>query len=187
MNKLKLLLIFVFLIFSQFVFSQFYETGQDPASVKYNYINTEHFKIIYPIELENKAQEIANKVEFIYPIVSKSLDHYPSKIPILIHNSTVQSNGFVVWAPKRIELYLSSILDDYNEDYLNYLLVHEFRHVVQTDKINKGFSKVLSYFFGQGATGAILGLYAPLWFLEGDAVVSARDKHTVRHRFEDGL
>jgi hypothetical protein len=56
------------------------------------------------------------------------------------------------------------------------LLVHEYRHVVQVDKLNQGFTRGLGWIFGQQAVGAVLGLYLPLWFLEGDAVVSETER-----------
>ena len=78
--------------------------------------------------------------------------------------------GLTTWAPKRIELYPCPPQDIYGEEWLEQLAIHEYRHAVQTAKMNKGFTRVLSWIFGEQATGGILGLYIPRWFLEGDAV-----------------
>ena len=48
----------------------------------------------------------------------------------------------VVWAPKRMELFsIASTSKDY-VDFYQHLAVHEFRHVVQTDKINSARNRV---------------------------------------------
>jgi len=76
----------------------------------------------------------------------------------------------VLWAPKRMEIFTCPPQDTYAENWLQQLAIHEYRHVVQIDKLNQGMTKVLTYVFGEQATGAILGLFIPLWLVEGDAV-----------------
>lgn len=159
------------LILTGSVFSQFYSTGQDPASVKWKQINTDHFQIIFPADYEIYAQQTANILEYSYHNVSKSLQHNPKKISVIIHSQTIRSNGYVAWAPKRIELYPVPPQDMYNESSLQQLCIHELRHVVQIDKLNQGITKVLSLVFGQQATGLVAG-QLPIWFYEGDAVAT---------------
>jgi hypothetical protein len=36
--------------------------------------------------------------------------------------------------------------------------------------MNQGMTKILTYLFGEQITAAVLGLYVPFWFIEGDAV-----------------
>jgi hypothetical protein len=110
--------------------------------------------------------------EKIYLFGGYSLGHNPKRIDVLIHSRSAYSNGFVSWAPKRIELFPTPDQDIFAQDYLEQLAIHEFRHVVQIDKLNKGFTKALSFLFGQQAIGAVLGVYVPTWFLEGDAVMA---------------
>ena len=50
------------------------------------------------------------------------------------------------------------------------MCVHEFRHVVQLDKVNQGLTKDLYYLFGEIFPIAVVGVYVPMWFMEGDAV-----------------
>lgn len=149
--------------------AQFYSTGQDPAKTKWNQINTEHFQIIYPQEFAAKAQYIAKTLDYYYDLAGNSLNHKPEKISVIIHNQTIVSNGYVAWAPKRVELYTTPSQDTYPDLWLNHLCVHELRHVVQIDKLNQGLTKILSIAFGQQATGLVSG-HLPYWFLEGDAV-----------------
>jgi hypothetical protein len=38
------------------------------------------------------------------------------------------------------------------------------------DMLNKGFTRGLSWLFGEQATAIVSGLFVPMWFMEGDAV-----------------
>lgn len=163
----------LFLLISTFVNTnskaQFYSTGQDPASAKWEQIKTENFQIIFQEKFINKAQEVANILEYYYQIAGNSLDHQPKKISVILHNQTLLSNGYVAWAPKRMELFVTPPQDGYPDPWLEHLCIHELRHVVQIDKLNQGITKILSIVFGQQATGLVAG-QLPMWYLEGDAV-----------------
>ena len=152
-------------------FTQYYESGQDPASLKWRHIHTEHFHIIYPESFLNEGQRLANILEYAYTLVPYTLNHNPKKIPVIVHNYSSRSNGFVAWAPKRIELFPVPAANSYPQDELEQLVLHELRHVVQLDKLNQGFSKGLSIVFGEQAVGALSAML-PLWYLEGDAVAT---------------
>jgi len=151
--------------------AQFYESGTEPASVRWQQIQTEHFRVIFPVDADQDGQRAANVLEYIYSAEGKTLNHRPEKIPVVLHNRTAFSNGFVSWAPKRSEWFLTPPQDNYAQNWLDQLAVHEYRHVVQIDKLNQGITKVLGLAAGQQAVGAISGLI-PLWFLEGDAVAA---------------
>ncbi|MFO7978301.1 MAG: hypothetical protein R6U64_06535, partial [Bacteroidales bacterium] len=150
--------------------AQFHSVGQDPASVRWSQVQTEHFQVIFPEEYLQKARYVADVLEYAYTHGGKSLGHNPRKVPVIIHNQTVVANGFVSWAPKRLEMYTNPPQDHDGHDWMESLAVHEFRHVVQIDKLNQGITRVLSTLLGEQATGIVLGLYVPLWFMEGDAV-----------------
>ncbi len=168
----KCLIIYVFVIMWFPVNAQYYSSGADPASTKWSKIETENFKIVFPDFYEEQGQYIAKVMEKVYRLGSKSLNHNPKKVSILVHAQTAYSNGFVTWAPKRMELYTTPHQQMYAQDWIQQLAIHEFRHVGQIDKLNNGFSKMLSFILGDQAIGAVLGLYVPMWFLEGDAVAA---------------
>lgn len=159
-------------LLNQTVFGQYYDSGQDPWSVKYRQIQTEHFQVVFPQGLENEAQRVANLLSLSYDYVSSSLGHKPKKISVLIHNKSVISNAWVGWAPKRMELFTNPPQDNYSQDWMEQLAIHELRHVVQMDKMNQGMTKLLGLLFGQQASAAIIGIYVPLWLIEGDAVLA---------------
>jgi len=165
----RLIISFLFFLFIGSVSGQFYDFGQEPPSVKWKVIETEHFKIVFPNDFERKSQSLAQLMEKNYLKNCNQLKHQPSKIPLIIHNQTVYSNAFVTWAPKRIEFFTFPDPEQYPNDWLSELSVHEYRHVIQIDKLNQGFTKILSFILGQQATGVVAGMM-PLWFIEGDAV-----------------
>jgi Tol biopolymer transport system component len=162
--------------------AQFYITGQPPASVKWKQINTEYFKLIYPETFSSQAFRLAGLLEDSRDLTSHTLGHRPAKIPVLVHNHNSRSNGLVVWAPKRMELYTTPPQSAPGGEWLQHLAVHEQRHVVQIDKMNKGLTKFAFHLFGEQASGIALG-QLPFWFLEGDAVLTETTlTHTGRGR-----
>ena len=101
---------------------------------------------------------------------TQTLSRQPKKAPIVLHDQTIIPNAFTIWAPKRMEFYTCPSQTTYPQDWLKQLAIHEYRHFVQMDKLNQGFTKWMSYLLGEQGTGITLGLYMPTWFMEGDAV-----------------
>jgi hypothetical protein len=148
------------------VFSQIFSAEQNPPSIKWSQINSSNFQIIYPTQLEDEAQRMANTLEHIIGGVSKSLNIKPRKISIILQNQSVISNGFVQLAPRRSEFFTTPPQNIDFQDWLNSLAVHELRHVVQFDKL---IPNLKAPFFEELAL-AIFGISLPPWFYEGDAV-----------------
>ncbi len=172
MKAIKCAIFCLFLLFCHSSYGQYYSTGSDPSNIKWKQIKSPFFKVVYPDDFESEAKRFISMLDSLYLYGGYTLKHSPKPIPVLIHSKSAYSNGLVSWAPKRMEIYPTPGQSVFAQDYLEQLAIHEFRHVVQIDKLNAGFTKVLSYPFGQQAVGAILGLYVPLWFLEGDATLS---------------
>ena len=151
--------------------AQYFMLGQEPASTKWQQINSENFQLIFSENFTEKAQHVANILEYSYDRVSSSLEHKPGKVSVIIHNQSVTSNGFVAPAPHRMELYSVPPQDNHPMPWLEHLCIHEMRHWVQIDKLDQGLTRVLNYVFGEQATAAVAGLM-PMWYFEGDAVIS---------------
>ncbi|MFA6201228.1 MAG: hypothetical protein WC679_12570 [Bacteroidales bacterium] len=165
-------LFFFLLIFSNNTFSQYYNSGTDNGFIKWRQIKTDKFQIIYPDFYEKKAQEFASVLQTVHNVVGKSLNAPPPNIPFLLHTNTAYSNGLSVWAPKRIELWMTTSPTNYAYPWSWQLAIHEWRHSVQVYALKKGVSKALINTFGEHIYGLLLGIYIPNWFLEGDAVVA---------------
>jgi hypothetical protein len=164
-------LLFLICFITRPIYGQFFNDGQDPSSIKWRQINSEHFKVIFSSDFEAEANRLVNLLEYAHKLSGNTLHQNIKKIPILIHNYSVESDGLTVWAPKRIEIFPVSPQDIYPEDWFEQLSLHELRHVAQLEKINQGTTKFLGYFFGQQAAGGI-SFFAQPWLLEGDAVTT---------------
>ncbi len=159
-------------IFCTFTQAQFYNTGSDPASVRWSQIKTDKFQIIFPNEANTDAQRIANTLTLTTTHTASGISSNIKKpIKIVFHNQNILSNGYVVWAPRRMELITTMPQRSYAQNYIDQLALHEYRHVAQVEKLNQGFTRGLSFLMGEIAPGAVTGIL-PLWFLEGDAVVN---------------
>jgi hypothetical protein len=162
----------IFLLISLFAEAQYFTTGEDPASLRWRQLSTDHFRLIYPLHFEEKAQQMAQNFEKVYRFNGYSLNHNPRKISVIFHTQTVRSNGLVAWAPRRMELFTPPHQDIYAQDWLEQLALHEFRHVVQVDKVASHVPFFVKALLGEQGIALITGLYLPFWFLEGDAVVA---------------
>lgn len=162
--------LFLILLLSHAGFSQYYSTGEDPSDIQWKQIDNVSYRIIFPVEQEANAQHIANIIDQIEEKRNKSLLVNPPKFNIILHGRSATSNGMVAWAPKRMELYPVCPQTNTSNVWMDKLVLHEYRHVLQMSKLEQGMGKFLTYLFGQQITGAVVGLYLPKWFLEGDAV-----------------
>lgn len=171
MNKIKLLIVLI-IFCVQSAKAQYFQTGQDPSLIKWKQINTDNFQVVYPEEFEKQAQRVSFVLEKVYEYGFRSLDFRPRKISVILHTRTVNSNGLVAWAPKRIELFTTPHQQIYSQDWLEQLALHEFRHLVQLDKIQSELPILVKAILGEQATAIVTGAYLPFWFLEGDAVVT---------------
>lgn len=186
MRKYLFLVFFVSLISTSFLLAQT-TLPNLPPSIKWQQLNTPHFKIIYPQGFETQGQRMANTLEHLYLPVSKSLNASPRKISIILQNQHAVSNGFVTLGPRRSEFYTMAP-QDYNfsgtNDWLDMLAVHEFRHVVQYDRSRTGFTKFIGYLLGDYSRNATASGSVPSWFWEGDAVgIETALTHSGRGRF----
>src|SRR5690554_2840821 len=164
--KYKLIRVLSFIICtinSTVAYSQLFELEQSPPSVKWRQINTSKYRLIYPVEVEKDAQFVANLLDKNMQSIGMSIRTNPRKIPILLRNQSVVSNGFVQLSPRRSEFFITAPQNSDPINWLKSLTIHEYRHVVQIDKLTPKppFELIgLAYF----------GISLPSWFYEGDAV-----------------
>ena len=149
------------------VSAQFVNFGQDRPSCAGSNQNR-RFSNYIPDFFEENAQKAASIFSLLYHHAN-TLQLHPKKISIIMHADGGVSNGNVALAPRKSELYTMPSQDP-TDDWLEHLCVHEFRHVVQLDKVNQGLTKDLYYLFGEIFPIAVVGVYVPMWFMEGDAV-----------------
>ena len=160
------LLLLTLTFVSHSTFAQLFGGEQNPLSVRWRQINTAGFRIIFPSELENEAQRMANTISYIFPYEGSSLGVRKTTLPILFQNRGVIANGFVQLGPKKSEFNTTPPQQFDSQDWLNNLAVHELRHAAQFDKLTGG----RAYPFPEEIYFAWMGASIPLWFFEGDAV-----------------
>jgi hypothetical protein len=171
MKFLRTLSCFCIILFSAVSSAQYYNTGQDPASLKWMQIKTGKFTVIYPQTYGDAGIDFARSLDNAYSKLTSLYTEKKFRIPVIIHNYTTQSNGYVAWAPSRMEIYPTPDQNSIPLDPNTQLPIHELTHVLQLESLNKGFTKVMTYITGQQFPGIVSSLL-PLWFLEGDAVFS---------------
>lgn len=158
--------------------AQFYIAGDDPGSLKWNYIRTPNYKVIYPVGTDSLARAYARALETNRTRVALSAGYLPGETywrttPVVLHTHTAHANGSVGWAPMRMDLY--TLPEAYNPETLPWvqeLCIHENRHVAQMQFAADGILRPFTYIFGEAATGLFSGMFPNYWMLEGDAVAA---------------
>jgi hypothetical protein len=147
----------------------------NPTSISWQQIKTDHFRILFQKGFDLQAQRMANTLEQIRKAESRTLGTEPRRISVILQNQSSESNGFVSILPRRSEFFTLPP-QDYNfigtNDWLNLLATHEFRHVVQYQHATRGFNKFIYYLFGSTTLAGFSQAAVPQWFWEGDAVAT---------------
>ena len=155
------------------IYAQYYTLGNDPYK-KWRQIHTEHYKIVYPAEIDSLARVFAANIESVRSEVMRPLDIDPAPISVILHSFSAKSNGSVAWAPKRVDMYTTPAMYNYMaEPWVYDLSLHESRHVGQMESFKKGgFFRIGSYIIGQQMFGIGAALWPSKQFLEGDATAA---------------
>lgn len=165
----KLIFTCFFLLFIFFSNAQ----EQNPPSILWKSIETPHFQIIFPSEIEGKAQNVANFMERACKYDTSSLITHPKRVSLVLNNRAMISNAYAALAPRYMQFYLKppqKVTDLSSLNWTQLLAIHEYRHIVQYAKNNARFTKFMSYLFGD--IGQLMMQWSiPDWFFEGDAVV----------------
>jgi len=164
--------LFVLFICSAQLNAQYFLNGQEPASVKWEQIKTNDFQIIYPSNYSKQAQYYINVLKLSQPAINASYQSNLRRISVILHNNTTTSNAMVPIAPLRAEFYEMPSQNMYPQIWQDQLTLHEYRHVVQINKMRQGMTQGLHYVFGEQGVALVMGLWLPFWFIEGDAVYS---------------
>lgn len=170
MKKIFLVVVFCFALTQ--LSAQYFLSGQDPAALRWKQMKSPHFKIIFPTGNQKEAQYIASLLETSYPYLRKGLNADAKTTPLILHTKSVISNATTAWAPRRLDFFHTPPQDSYAQEWFKQLSLHELEHIVQFSSLEKGFGKVVKAITGQQGAAAIMGVFVPTWFLEGDAVVT---------------
>ena len=145
---------------------------QNPPGLDWRQIQTKRFKIVFPEAITADAQRVANTLEHIYGPVSKTLPGQQKPLEVALFNQSTLPNGFVALAPRR-SVWFSTPAQDaglISGEWYQTLAIHELRHVVQFDRMRRGFVRLAWALSGETGEAVISNLLTPLWLWEGDAV-----------------
>jgi hypothetical protein len=144
---------------------------QNPPALRWQEVRTPHFRVLYPAGFDTAAQRTASRLEAVHGPDGATLGVQAHPIAVVLQNQTAVSNGFVTFLPRHAEFFTTP---DQGQglgtvDWLDGLVVHEFRHVNQFDKARQGIGRALVPLLGEGGLG-VGAVGVPQWFFEGDAV-----------------
>ena len=158
--------------------AQFYTMGEDPGGLRWNYVETPTYRVIYPRGLDSLGRAYAAALERFAGPVGGSIGirpnaSYRNRMPVVLHAHSVLSNGQVTWTPRRMELLtLPEAFRPEPTPWITQLAVHESRHVAQMQPGAGRPFRWLGVLSGQLAAGGLSAVYGGPAFLEGDAVVA---------------
>ncbi|WP_081166461.1 TolB family protein [Niastella populi] len=149
--------------------------GGHPPSTKWNQINNDTLRLIFPanLALEKQAADIAATIQRLGVQTLPTIGDRIRKVSIVLQPRTTISNAYVALGPWRSEFYLmppQSAFDLGTTPWYHALALHEYRHIQQYNNFRKGLSRVAYYLFGQEGLAMANSAAIPNWFWEGDAV-----------------
>ncbi len=147
---------------------------QQPPGLAWRKIETSHFEVVFPAEIEPEGQRVANLLEQVLEPLGKTLPRKSRRISVILMNQLTVSNGYVTFQPRYAGFYSvppQSVFAGLT-DWYTLLATHEGRHMTQADKLNRGFTRVGGLLFGDAGRFAFSFLAMPMWFWEGDAVAT---------------
>ncbi|MBN2613745.1 MAG: hypothetical protein JXB00_19465 [Bacteroidales bacterium] len=148
---------------------------QPPPSLRWYKISTPGYRVFFPKGLENEALKAASLMDYITEIVPGFYDKPRKPVSLYLHNQTVTANGYVALAPRHMAWFIHASQDvDMlgSSDWLNTLALHEYRHVVQFDYLNRNLTLFLTTLFGEAGLSFASLWAVPMWYYEGDAISS---------------
>lgn len=175
MKKLLLILLLCFLPLMQ-VPAQIFSHGSDPGNLRWWTLETPHYELLYPTGLDSLARRYGLYLEQYREATGRSAGMTPGqyqwkkRTPVVLHPYNGFSNGSMMYAPVRMDLFTR--MDPYDADPSPWdlsLSVHEPRHLAQL-QAGWRLARPLNWLVGELWPSAVWGLYPNQALAEGDAV-----------------
>jgi hypothetical protein len=117
--------IIILLLFIQNSYAQ-----QNPSGIKWKYIDTGIYKIIFPEEITSAGERMADLMLHYEKYNYSSIKDNSKKNSIVLINQNADANGFVSPAPFYSHWYTTPSSFD-GVEWFRGLAIHEGRHMVQ--------------------------------------------------------
>lgn len=147
--------------------------GGNPGSLKWKSVSSSGAKVIFPSGMEKEGERIVKWTGLIDQEKAGKLGLSQRQIPIVLQKFPVISNAYVGLGPWRSEFYTfppQNGLELGTTNWIDNLVVHEYRHAHQFSNFRKGLSKFAYWVAGQEGQALANSASVPDWFFEGDAV-----------------
>jgi hypothetical protein len=147
--------------------------GGNPPSTRWQRIDTDTVRVIFPVGLGRQAERVANTVHHLSRYNRRSIGEAHAKVSIVLQDQTTRSNGYVGLVPFRSEFYTTPPQSPYfvGSNWLDLLTIHEYRHVLQFVNTRVGLTRLFYILGGELGWSTLNAITIPDWFWEGDAVV----------------
>jgi hypothetical protein len=145
--------------------------AQHPFSLDWRVLKTSNAKFIYPSYLGFDAARLANGIDRVAAADTVNVGVKPRRLPILVSATSNTSNGYTTLSPYMMVLYTRPMDGTGlgSAEWFQTLLTHEYRHIVQYNMFDRGFTRLAHNVFGYMGWSALM-YSVPQWFYEGDAV-----------------
>ncbi len=149
---------------------QIFGVSIDPA-LKWQTLETEHFRIHFHEGLLGPAQEVAIIAEESYKIIEEEFGQAPAKLDIFLLDAFDFSNGFANPFGDQVGIFTSQYrLSDWAnvrlDSWWRLVIFHELVHAIELDQ-TRGISKIARAIFGKAVLPNVM---KPIPFIEGLAV-----------------
>ena len=154
-----------------YTLEQLLESRLNPA-LSYRTLETEHFWLHYPAELEALAGELARTAEQAHTRVTSALGTEPQgRTHLVLAHRADQPETFTFVFPHRqifLDVSLPHLIMGLNDyaDWNEWLVTHEYSHIVHLDALS-GPARALAPLLGSWLRP---NMTAPAWVKEGIAV-----------------
>ena len=138
-------------------------------------LQTEHFRVTFPAELEGLARRAADRAEKAYDALSSSLVDPPDgRIDVVVSDHTDLSNGYAQLLPSnRIVIFARPPVDGPTimpfDEWLELVITHELAHIVHLDHTRMPLGTLARTLFGRAGDSwpFFPNLATPGWVIEG--------------------
>ncbi|MEE8340771.1 MAG: hypothetical protein V3R52_01590 [Candidatus Neomarinimicrobiota bacterium] len=142
---------YYFILF--FIVLPIYLIAQDQYNhpeIKWQTIETEHFKIHFYSDTEILAREAVVVLDYIYPIITELYQHEPAEKTHVIFTDTEDiGNGAAYYYDNKIKIWASplDIALRGSHKWLENVLTHEFTHIISIQKAMKTGTSIPGAYF----------------------------------------
>ena len=146
-----------------------------PAKAEFRQIETDMFRLIYPELTSEVAFELADMLEHYTPQIRLE-GHRP--IDIVVQPYMATSNAFVAFMPRRSLFFTMPYMSTdpskmgTSLSWNLALSIHEMQHVEQQDRVYHTGGMGAFVLSGELGWGLITAISQPIWFVEGEAVMT---------------